>query len=424
MSRILVLMDHKENRRLLAEWLATGYTVLPQETDEAVDEQYDLGILDGTALDRLADRIQDRKKYQQTVFLPFLLVTAEQQVGLVTRHLWTSIDEVIHSPIDQVELQARIEVLLRARRQAVALRQAGERALRQSEERLGLLIEGVQDYALFLIDPSGHVSGWNTGAERLLGYGAQEIIGQPLSQFFTPEDRQTGKPERELETARTIGRASDDNWLVRKDGSRFWASGLTTALQNGSLRGYVKVFRDLSERKQAEEQIAGLREREKQQTARLAQVAAASLTIHSALSVDSVLRVITEAARRIIDTHQSVSGMTVNEQWAQAINAISLSDKYAQWRTYDAKPDGSGIYAVVCGTNEPMRLTQAELEAHPAWRLFGKEVANHPPLRGWLAAPFVARDGRNFGLIQVSDKVDGSDFTADDEDILMQLPYS
>jgi len=80
MSRILVLMDHKENRRLLAEWLATRYTVLPQETDEAVDEEYDLGILDGTALDRLADRIQDRKKYQQTVFLPFLLVTAEQQV--------------------------------------------------------------------------------------------------------------------------------------------------------------------------------------------------------------------------------------------------------------------------------------------------------------------------------------------------------
>ena len=229
MSRILVLMDHKENRRLLAEWLATRYTVLPQETDAAVDEPYDLCILDGTVLDRLADRIQTRKKYQQTVFFPFLLVTAEPHVDLVTRHLWKSIDEVIHSPIDKVELQARVEVLLRARRQAVALRQAGERALRQSEERLGLLIEGVQDYALFLIDPSGHVSGWNAGAERLLGYEAEEIIGQPFSQFFTPEDRLTGKPERELGIARTTGRASDDNWLVRKDGRRFWASGITTA---------------------------------------------------------------------------------------------------------------------------------------------------------------------------------------------------
>src|SRR6266702_6429440 len=209
-SRILVLMDHKENRRLLAEWLATRYTVLPQETDEAVDEEYDLCILDGTALDRLADRIQTRKKYQQTVFLPFLLVTAEQQVSLVTRHLWKSIDEVIRSPIDKVELQARIEVLLRARRQAVALRQAGDRALRQSEERLGLLIEGAPDYALFLIDPSGHISGWNAGAERLLGYESEEIIGQPLSRFFTPEARQSGSPERELQMARTAGRASDD----------------------------------------------------------------------------------------------------------------------------------------------------------------------------------------------------------------------
>src|SRR5882762_197331 len=101
MSRILVLMDHKENRRLLAEWLATRYTVLPQQTDGAVDEEYDLGILDGTARDRLADRIQDRKKYQQTVFLPFLLVTQGQQVGFATGHLWKSIDEVIHSPINQ-----------------------------------------------------------------------------------------------------------------------------------------------------------------------------------------------------------------------------------------------------------------------------------------------------------------------------------
>src|SRR5713101_1887180 len=193
MSRILVLMDHKENRRLLADWLATRYTLLPQEKDGAVDEEYDLCILDGTALDRLADRIQDRKKYQQTVFLPFLLVTAEQHVDLMTRHLWKSIDEVIHSPLDKLELQARIEVLLRARRQAVALRQAGQRALRQSEERLGLMIEGVQDYALFLLDPSGHVSGWNAGAQRLLGYEAEEIIGQPLSQFFTPEDQQTGR---------------------------------------------------------------------------------------------------------------------------------------------------------------------------------------------------------------------------------------
>lgn len=129
MKRVLLLMDHKENRRLLADWLATRYTVLPEEADQAVDEQYDLGILDGTALDRLADAIQARKKREEPVFLPFLLVTPRQDVGLVTWHLWKSIDEVIRSPIDKVESQARMEVLLRVRRQSVDLHDATRQRL-------------------------------------------------------------------------------------------------------------------------------------------------------------------------------------------------------------------------------------------------------------------------------------------------------
>jgi len=120
-------MDHKENRRLLAECLSTRYTVLPAGSDQAIDEPYDLGILDGTALERLADRIETRKKVEDPVFVPFLLVTAEQHAGFVTRHLWKSIDELIHSPIDKLELQARIEVLLRARRQAVDLHDAARK---------------------------------------------------------------------------------------------------------------------------------------------------------------------------------------------------------------------------------------------------------------------------------------------------------
>ena len=232
-SRILLLMDHKENRRLLAEWLATRYTVLPQETDEAIDEPYDLGVLDGTALDRLADRIQDRKKYQQTVFLPFLLVTAEQQVGLVTRHLWKSIDEVIHSPIDKVELQARIEVLLRARRQAVALRQAGERALRQSEERLGLMIgEREQRWrvtlasigdAVVTTDTQGRVAYLNAVAQSLTGWTDKEAEGQPLATVFRIINEQTRQPVEDpvgkvLREGVIVGLANH-TVLIAKDGT-------------------------------------------------------------------------------------------------------------------------------------------------------------------------------------------------------------
>jgi len=147
---------------------------------------------------------------------------------------------------------------------------------------------------------------------------------------------------------------------------------------------------------------------------------AAALAINSALSIEEVLQVITEQARSIIGAHQSVTSMTVNENWAQAINAVSLSDKYAQWRDYDEMPDGSGIYACICHTNRPMRMTQAQLEAHPRWRGFGKETGKHPPMRGWLAAPLIGRDGHNIGLIQLSDKYEG-EFTEEDEAVIVQL---
>jgi signal transduction histidine kinase len=147
----------------------------------------------------------------------------------------------------------------------------------------------------------------------------------------------------------------------------------------------------------------------------------ALLRIAAALDLEGTLHAITEEARTIIGAHQSVTSMTLDATWAQGINAVSLSDKYAAWRSYDERPDGSGVYRVVCRTNHPMRLTQAELEAHPAWRGFGNSVARHPPMRGWLAAPLIARDGTNLGLIQLSDKYGSAEFTAADEAVLVEL---
>ncbi len=154
--------------------------------------------------------------------------------------------------------------------------------------------------------------------------------------------------------------------------------------------------------------------------AQLRGLAEAAVVVASSLSLDEILERVTERARRIVGTHQSITSMTIDQNWAQAITAVSLSDDYAAWRTYDAPPDGSGIYARVCETNRPMRMTAEELEAHPRWRGFGAAADRHPPMRGWLAAPLVG-DGRNLGLIQLSDKVDGTEFTAEDEAILVQL---
>jgi PAS domain S-box-containing protein len=130
-------------------------------------------------------------------------------------------------------------------------RKRQEERLKQSEERSRLLIEGVKDYGIFMLDPQGRVSSWNAGAERIKGYKAEDIIGESFSRFYTEEDLASGKPERELELARNQGSTKDEGWRMRKDGSRFWAQVVITSLydQHGTLRGFAKVIRDASEQK-------------------------------------------------------------------------------------------------------------------------------------------------------------------------------
>ncbi len=134
-------------------------------------------------------------------------------------------------------------------------KKGAEKGFRQSEEMFRLLVESVQDYAIFLLDPQGVVRTWNTGAERLKGYKADEIIGQHFSRFYAQEARDNRWPERELEIAAREGRFADEGWRVKKDGSTFWASVVITALRGpgGDLRGFSKVTRDLTERRALEE---------------------------------------------------------------------------------------------------------------------------------------------------------------------------
>ena len=134
------------------------------------------------------------------------------------------------------------------------VRNRAELLLRESEERFRLLIEGVEEYAIVMLDPQGRVATWNSGAARINGYGAEEILGQHFSRFHTAEDRQLKRPESLLAQARENGTVEDEGWRVRKDGSRFWAHVGFTVLRgaDGALRGFAKVTRDLTERKQVE----------------------------------------------------------------------------------------------------------------------------------------------------------------------------
>ncbi len=127
----------------------------------------------------------------------------------------------------------------------------------RSEDLLRLLIDNVTDYAIVVLDPEGNVLSWNPAAQRLKGWTSDEIIGHSFARFYPKEDVDRGKPQRELQVAATEGRFEDESWRMRKDGSRFWANVVITALRDpdGTLKGYGKVTRDLSERKQAEDRI-------------------------------------------------------------------------------------------------------------------------------------------------------------------------
>jgi PAS domain S-box-containing protein len=132
-----------------------------------------------------------------------------------------------------------------------------EGKLRKSEEHFGQLVAGVRDYAVFLLDRGGTILTWNAGAERIKGYRAEEIIGQHFSRFYPKDAVSSGWPTHELSVASTTGRFEDEGWRIRKDGSRFWANVVITALrdESGEVRGFLKITRDLTGRKQAEEKL-------------------------------------------------------------------------------------------------------------------------------------------------------------------------
>jgi PAS domain S-box-containing protein len=137
-----------------------------------------------------------------------------------------------------------------------------QHSLLEAERRFRILVQGVTDYAIFMLDPEGKVANWNAGAERIKGYTPEEIVGQHFSRFYTAEDRDAGVPDRALETARTAGRYEAEGWRVRKDGTRFWASVVVDAItdDDGKLIGFAKITRDMTDKREAQLRLEESRE--------------------------------------------------------------------------------------------------------------------------------------------------------------------
>ncbi len=203
--------------------------------------------------------------------------------------------------------------------------------------------------------------------------------------------------------------------MVTGTGRHIWVRSMGQAVRDdtGTMVRMQGALQDVTARVQAEQEVqAHLK------TLQRAAEAAQAITQHR--NLDAMMQEVADQARAIIGAHQAIISLTQNSGWAQSITALSLSDKYAAYRHLMDPPDGSGIYAVVCETNRPQRLTQAELEAHPRWRGFGSYADKHPAMRGWLAVPLTGRDGVNIGVMQLSDKIEG-EFTQQDEYIATEL---
>ena len=205
----------------------------------------------------------------------------------------------------------------------VTTRKIAEEDLRQSTEIFQLLVSSVRDYAIFMLDPDGNVATWNLGAQRIKGYAPEEIIGRHFSTFYGEEDLRDRKPERELEIARAQGSVEDEGWRLRKDGTRFWANVVITAVHDahGHLRGFGKVTRDITERKHAEEMQQALVE---QREARLK-------AEEERRRAEESYRIAQEANRAKDEflmtlSHELRTPMTAILGWARMLPSMSPSD--------------------------------------------------------------------------------------------------
>jgi PAS domain S-box-containing protein len=193
-------------------------------------------------------------------------------------------------------------------------RRTAEEELRRSEERVRLLVESVRDYAIFMVDPKGRIATWNPGAERLKGYRADEIIGETIEKFYTPEDRADGRATRLLEIAARERRVEDEGWRVRKDGTRFWADVIMSRIDDaeGRLVGFAKVTRDLTDRRRAEEAIA-------MRASEQASIADLGVFALRTLQLDAVI----ERAIAVVKEHLAVASIALREPGGAVPGAIA-----------------------------------------------------------------------------------------------------
>ena len=233
---------------------ATGVRNLNASLQRVLDER----VADTMAVQKYDVRRRDgsfEARYWSPVNSPVFGANGDVEYII---HCVEDVTDLVHRTEDGEQLTRdlrRVELDVLRRAQELQQTNAKLRVSQREQALFRLLVDSVQDYAIFIVDPEGLVASWNQGAERCLGYRASEIIGQPIALFHPTEDQLASRPQHELEVARVAGRFEDETWRVRKDGSRFWSNVVITPIfSQGTFVGFAKVTRDLTARRDAEQE--------------------------------------------------------------------------------------------------------------------------------------------------------------------------
>jgi len=399
--RVLLVDDNADMREYVRRLLAEHYDVLcvpdgvealqaaHEHTPDLVLTDVMMPNLDGFGL------LRALRADAGTKTIPVIMLSARAGEEARVEGLDAGADDYLIKPFSARELLARVAGTL-------ALARARREALRREEElraETTSVLESISEGFLAL-DRQFRITYMNAEAERLNRVPRSELMGKNYWDVF-PATRGT-KVESEYRRA-----------VVERIAARFeyhyepWNKWLEIDVYPATDGGLAVYFRDITDRKHKSEQLQAL--------------ASAAVLVNSNLSIPDTLQVVTDRARAIIGVHQAITVFVPELKWSRAIQARSLTEKYAAWRAHDTGVRGLALYRLVCDTNRPVRLSASQLEAQPHWAASDLVAAQLPPMRGWLSAPLVGRDGRNLGLIQLSDKEDGGDFTEQDEAILVQL---
>ena len=249
----------------------------------------------------------------------------------------------------------------------------------------------------------------NDAAVNAYGFTREEFMAMTLFDIRPDGERQN------LLLRQAGGFVGQPSTLThrRKDGSEFSVQSLARDVQYGGRAARFALAFDVTERVKAEKAVA-------EHLFTLQRAADAAEVIVSQRTLPDTLREVADQLRSVIGAHQAFVTVVTDGDWEHQQSVVSLSDRYAPYRDLMQNVDGSGIYALVCETNRPMRLSQPELQAHPRWKGFGGYAGKHPPMIGWLAVPLVGRDGKNMGVMQLSDKYEG-EFTPQDEYVAQEM---